>query len=72
MNTPITAVSYSIDTASAATGVSRDVVQRAMRSGDLVVHYPNVSGKQVGKPLILAEDLRAWVAAGKTEREAAA
>lgn len=68
MNATIAAVSYSIDTAAAATGASRDVVQRAMRSGDLVVHYPDIDGKQVGKPLILAEDLRAWVAAGKTER----
>ena len=72
MNAPIAVVSYCIDTAAAATGVSRDVIQRAMRSGDLVVHYPNISGKQVGKPLILAEDLRDWVAAGKTERTNAA
>lgn len=69
--TPIAVVSYSIDTAVAASGLSRNVVQRAMRSGDLVVHYPNIGGEQVGKPLILAEDLRAWIAAGKTEREAA-
>jgi len=72
MNAPIAAVSYSIDTAAAATGLSRDVVQRAMRSGDLVVHYPDISGKQVSKPLILADDLRAWIAAGKTERASAA
>lgn len=72
MNAPIAAVSFDVFGASAATGVSVDVIRRAYRSGDLPTHYPEVDGKQVNKPLILADDLREWVARGKAERTTAA
>jgi hypothetical protein len=61
-------VSFDVFGAGAASGVSVDVIRRAVRAGDLPVHYPNVNGRQVNKPLILADDLRAWVERGKTER----
>lgn len=59
MNTPTLApISLSIDGAAAVTGMSREAIKKAIQSGELPVHYPTA------KPLILAEDLRAWVAAG--------
>lgn len=41
-------------------GVSRDTIERAVRSGELPIHYPTTRG------LILIEDLRAWVASAPT------
>lgn len=71
MSTPqIAPVSFDYNGASQATGASRDVIIRAVRAGDLPVHYPQVDGKTIAKPLILAADLQAWVARGKTERAA--
>lgn len=64
MNDVRVRVAYSIPEAAAAVGVSRSTVQRAIDAGDLVVHYPN------SKPLILADDLREWVASAPTERSA--
>lgn len=55
-------VSYPIRDAAAATGYSESTIRRAIASGDLVVHYP------ADRPVILAEDLRAWVASAPTER----
>lgn len=72
MTPPIAAVSFDINGAAAASGYSPQVIRRAVNAGDLVVHYPAVDGRQLDKPLILADDLRAWVAAGKTERIKAA
>ena len=68
MLAPIEPVSYDIPGAGQATGLSADVIRRAVNSGDLTVHYPEVDGQQVNKPLILVDDLRAWVLAGKAER----
>lgn len=72
MNAPIAPISFDVFGAGAATGVSVDVIRRAVRAGDLPVHLPEVNGRQINKPLILAEDLREWVARGKTERTTAA
>ena len=41
-------------------GVSVDTIQRAVRSGELPIHFPTSRG------LILIEDLRAWVASAPT------
>ena len=70
MRAPIHAVSYDISGAALASGVSTDVIRRAVNAGDLPTHYPEVDGRQVNKPLILVDDLRAWVLAGKAERVA--
>lgn len=68
MNAPIAPVSYDIATAAPASGYSEDQIRRAVRAGDLPIHYPNVNGRQLAKGVILADDLRAWVERGKTER----
>jgi hypothetical protein len=68
VNAPIAPVSFDVFGAGNASGVSVDVIRRAVRAGDLPVHYPAIDGRQVNKPLILADDLRAWVERGKNER----
>lgn len=49
------AISYDYEGAGAATGYSARTIQRAVRAGDLTVHYP------AGKPVVLAVDLEEWV-----------
>jgi len=60
----IVPVSYDVAGAAAATGMSVDVIRRAIRTGALPAHYPT------SKPLILATDLHAWVESAPTERTA--
>lgn len=67
----IAAISFDAFGAAAATGVSVDVIRRAMRSGDLPTRYPKIDGRQVAKPLIPAKDLLAWVERGDTDRKTA-
>lgn len=55
-------LSYNVSDAAAAVGVSPDVIRRAVRSGDIPVHYPT------SRPVILRADLEAWLAATPTER----
>lgn len=64
----IAPVSYDYAGASAATGYSTDVIQKAVRAGDLAVRYVVVEGRVVTKPVIERDELARWVAAGKTER----
>lgn len=68
MNTvQITAVSYSYETAAAATGFSEDVIKRAVRAGDLQARYVNVDGRTIRKPVIEHDELRRWVREGAGE-----
>lgn len=62
------AVSYSMAGAAAATGLSVDVIRRAVRAGDLATVYPKINGRTISKPLIRAADLDAWLAAASVER----
>ena len=55
-------IAYDVKGAAEATGHSVDVVRRAIRSGELTPRYPT------SKPVILADDLRRWVASAPTER----
>ena len=71
MNTPIAAVSYSVETAAAATGYSEDQIRRAIRAGDLAVKFPVVNGRALSKGTIQASVLAAWVEAGKNDRAVA-
>lgn len=64
MRVEIQPVSYNYAGAAIATGISVDVIRRAVRAGDLAAHHPIADGRPVSRPLILAEDLHAWVAAG--------
>lgn len=58
-------LAYAIAEAAAVVGLSPDVIRRAIKSRDLPVHYAG------SKPLVLAEDLAAWVAALPTEKRSA-
>ncbi len=64
----IAPVAFDVKGAAAASGISEQVIRRAINAGDLLPHYPDVDGRQIDKPLILADDLRAWIARGRTER----
>lgn len=64
----ITPVSYSTEGAALATGYSVDVIRRAIRAGDLAVHYPHVDGRTLTKGSILRDELKRWVRDGDTER----
>lgn len=55
------AIAYDMEGAGEATGHSKDVIRRAVRAGDLPVHYPT------SKPVILADDLRAWIERSPSE-----
>lgn len=66
--TLIAPVSYDYAGASAATGLSHDVIRQAVNAGELAVRYPVVNGRTLTKPVIEADELRRWVSAGKTER----
>jgi len=67
----ITPVSYSYETAALATGLSTDIIRRAVRVGDLGVKYVQVEGRTIAKPVIERAELERWVAAGKDQRGAA-
>jgi len=56
-------ISYSVKEAAEAVGVSESTLRAAYRNGEIPVHYP--SG---GKPLVLHDDLVAWVANAPTVR----
>lgn len=58
-------VSYDLNGAARATGLSVTTIKNAVRDGDLV---PNYSGT---KPVFRAVELDAWIAAMPTERRAA-
>lgn len=55
-------VAYDYDTAASSTGLGRSTIEKAVYAGDLTVHY---LGR---KPLILADDLREWIASLPTEK----
>lgn len=42
-------------------GLSKDTIVRAIRGGKLQEHYPSAT------PVILVEDLRAWIESAPTE-----
>lgn len=60
MTLALVPVSAGVTDAARLAGVSVDTIQKAVRSGDLPIHYPTRRG------LILIEDLRAWVASAPT------
>lgn len=55
-------ISHTIESASTATHVGKDLIRAAIRSGDLVAHYVGV------KAIILDDDLRDWIRTLPTER----
>ena len=63
-------VSYSYETGSAATGLSIDILKKAVRTGDLVPTYPVIEGRTIAKPVFPREELERFVREGRHEREA--
>lgn len=61
-------VAYSYETAVAATGLSVDILKRAVRKGDLVPRYVVVDGRAITKPVFERAELERFVAQGRTER----
>ena len=64
----VTPVSYDYAGASAATGLSVDILQRAVNAGELAVRYVTVAGRVIAKPVIERDELARFVGAGTTER----
>lgn len=62
-DTPIHArISMTYQDAALLTGHSVNTIRAAVARGDLVPHYPTT------KPVLLAEDVEAWVRNSPTER----
>jgi len=57
-------LAYSIAALSEATGVSEDVIRRAIKAGDLVASYPS------SRPVITRSEAERWLASLPTERRA--
>ena len=55
-------VAYNKAEAARAAGVSIATIERAIAAGRLIAHYPT------SRPVILSDDLRAWVEAAPTEK----
>lgn len=55
-------ISFNLSDAAASVGVSERTLANAIASGELIAHYPTK------RPLILADDLRAWVEAAPTSK----
>lgn len=55
-------ISYSVQEAAAAVGLSPDSLRAAIRSGDLVAKYPTA------RPVILHDDLYEWINAAPSRR----
>ncbi len=61
----LTPISVDYHGAAEMTGVSVDVIRRAVRAGEMVPRYPT------SKPVLLVEDLAAWVKRAPTEKRSA-
>lgn len=61
----LVAEAYSYETASIVTGVSQDILRRAVRAGDIAVSRPEVDGRPISKPLIPRAELHAWIERGR-------
>lgn len=55
-------LAYTLDEAAEAVGQSVDVIRRKVRAKELPVRYPSA------RPVILREDLEAWLQSAPTER----
>ena len=60
LTTPAPPLAYTIDTAAAAVGLSRETISRAINNGTLCAHYPTT------RPTILRSDLEAWITQSPT------
>ena len=62
MSTPI---SYTIQTAAEATGLSVDAIRRAVNSGDLAATRPTITkdgqARKISRDVIMRADLERWL-----------
>ncbi|MGF3056193.1 helix-turn-helix transcriptional regulator [Microbacterium sp. YY-01] len=64
-NVPVTTdvrLSLTLDEAQKATGVSRSIIEQAIRNNDLIARYPS------SRPVIRVADLDEWLKSRPTER----
>ena len=61
-------VSFSNETAAIATGLSVDILKKAVRTGDLVPRYVRVDGRVIAKPVFERAELERFVRDGVTVR----
>lgn len=61
MSLDIQPLAVTVQQAASMTGMSTDVIRRAVNTGNLVAHYPTA------RPVILVDELRAWIASSPTE-----
>lgn len=66
MTVPEERVAFTPAEAARLAGVSLDAIRVAYRSGDLTAHY-----RSPQRPVILRDDLIAWIKAAPTERASA-
>jgi hypothetical protein len=57
-------IAYTIEGAAAATPLGQALIRKAIEDGDLIAHYREGGSH----PIILADDLRDWIASLPTER----
>lgn len=60
-DTVVMPVAVTLDRAAEMAGVSVETVRRAIRANRLIAHY------QSKRPVVLVDDLRAWIEAAPTE-----
>jgi len=54
-------IALTVAQAAQASGMSQDVIRRALNTGELIAHYPTA------RPIIMIEELRAWITAAPTQ-----
>lgn len=54
-------LTYSYEEAAAASGYSLDTIKRAVAKGDLATVRGRVDGRELAKPVIPGDSLRAWL-----------
>lgn len=64
MSTETAPIAVTVQQAAAMTGMSVDVIRRAINGKHLVAHYPT------SRPVVLVEELRAWIKSSPTEYNA--
>ena len=57
-------LAYTVKEASESTGYSRDIIDRAINSGDLATLDPRVDGKPIRVRTISATELKRWLENG--------
>jgi len=54
-------IAFTIQTAADATGLSVDVIRRAVKSGDLAATRPTIGQRKITRDVILRAELERWL-----------